>query len=104
MQEFDLSIDEAKAKIWMDDVNAELSAVRSLLKKVNTATSEVVGSEDTIMTGIYKVGVAMGNAWDNMCNIFDDVQSKVASGISKIGETVSNVVEEVEAVRAKIER
>ena len=101
MQELDLSIDEAKAKIWMDDVNSELSAVRALLKKVNTANSEVVDSDDTIMGGIYKVGVAMGNAWDKMCNIFDDVQDKVRGGIDKIGQTVSNVVEEVEAIRAK---
>lgn len=104
MQNLDLSIDEAKAKMWMDDVNSELTAVRSLLKKVNTTNAEVVGSDDTIMQGIYNVGVAMGNAWDNMCNVFDDVQEKVAKGVSKIGETVQEVVEHVDSVRKKIEQ
>ena len=104
MQGLDISIDEAKAKIWMDDVNAELSDVRHLLKRVNTAVADVAGSDDTIMEGIYKVGVAMGNAWDKMCNIFDEAGSKIREGLSKMGSTVQHVVQEVESVRAKIER
>ena len=104
MQGLDISIDEAKAKIWMDDVNSELSAVRALLKKVNMANAEVAGSDDTIMEGIYKVGVAMGNAWDKMCNIFDDAGSKIKEGLTKLDSTVQHVVQEVESVRAKIER
>lgn len=103
MQGLDISIDEAKAKIWMDDVNAELAAVRSLLKKVNMANADVAGSDDTIMEGIYKVGVAMGNAWDKMCNVFDEVSGKITDGISKLGHAVQHVVEEAESIRAKIE-
>ena len=101
MQELDISIDEAKARIWMADVNAELEDVKYLLRKVNEATSDVAGSDDTIMEGIYKVGVAMGDAWNKMCSLFDQANSKISEGISKLDQTVQNVVEKVEAIRAK---
>ena len=96
-----MSIDEARAKVWLDDVNHELQAVRALLKKVQTANTEVAGSDDTIMEGIYQVGVAMDNAWSQMCNIFDEVQEKLNSTIAKIREAVREKVEEITALKGK---
>lgn len=98
----DISIDEAKAKIWMDDVNSELNAVESILRKVNGALTTVAGSDDSIMNGIYKVGVAMENAWAIMCNNFKSAQSKVAEAISKIVVSAQNVIDDADALRTKI--
>lgn len=98
----DISIDEAKAKIWMDDVNSELNAVESILRKVNGALTTVAGSDDSIMNGIYKVGVAMENAWTIMCNNFKSAQSKVAEAISKIVVSAQNVIDDADALRTKI--
>lgn len=98
----DMSIDEAKAKIWMDDVNAEINAVRVLLKKVNTANSTVAGVDDSIMSGIYTVGTALESAWTKMCNSFDEAQSKLAQAIAKIGKTVGDVLENVDSVKNRV--
>ena len=98
----DISIDEAKAKIWMDDVNAEIEAVRNLLKQVNTANCTVAGSDDTIMDGIYNVGTALESSWTRMCNSFDEAQEKVAETISHISKTVINVLEDIDSIKSKI--
>lgn len=98
----DMSIDEAKAKIWTDDVNNELDEVRALLKKVNTANSTVAGLDDSIMDGIYKVGTLLGDTWDRMCNAFDDAQDKLKEAIKQIGKTVGNVLDDAEIVKSKI--
>lgn len=101
MENLDISIDEAKAKDWMQDVNAELEAVRALLKKVNTANTEVAGSDDTIMQGIYNVGIAMESAWDKMCNIFDKAQDNIIESAKKMGETVQKIVDDLVLLRNK---
>ena len=98
----DMSIDEAKAKIWIDDVNAEISAVRTLLRKVNNANSTIAGVDDSIMDGIYTVGTALESAWTKMCNSFDEAQSKLVEAVAKIGKTVSGVLENVDSVKARV--
>ena len=99
MENLDISIDEAKAKIWMQDVNTELAAVRALLEKVNAATVEVAGSDDTIMNGIYNVGVAMGNAWTKMCSVFDQAQDNIVKSAERIGTAVQELVDYLNKLR-----
>jgi len=98
----DISIDEAKAKIWMEDVNSELAAVESILKKVNGALTTVAGSDDSIMNGIYKVGTTMESAWNTMCTNFKSAQSKLAEAISKIVSSAQNVINDADALKYKI--
>ncbi len=98
----DISIDEAKAKIWTDDVNAEIEAVRGILKDVNSSLTTVAGSEDKIMQGIYKIGTTMESVWNNMCNKFEESQGKLREALAKIGQAVQQVVDDADSLKNKI--
>ena len=98
----DISIEEAKAKVWLDDVNNELNEVEVILNKVNTCLTTVIGSDDTIMAGICNIGTAMENAWGNMCKAFKNVQGSVGKVLSQLFTTAQNVVDDADAIRAKI--
>lgn len=98
----DISIDEAKAKIWLDDVNAEIDAVEGILKKVNSSVTTPAGSDDSIMKGIEKIGVAMENAWTAMCNHFKQSQSKLKEAIDMIVRSAQTVIDDADSVKSKV--
>ena len=98
----DISLEEARAKIWMDDVNSELEAVEAILKKVHSSLTTTAGSDDSIMNGIWKVGTAMENAWNTLCNNFKSAQSKMALGIAKLVATAQEVIDDADALKSKI--
>ena len=98
----DISIDEAKVKIWMDDVNAELDAVEVILKNVNMSLTTVAGEDDSIMNGIYNVGKAMETAWTTMSKNFKNAQSKIWKAIAKIVSSAQSVIEDTNTLKSKI--
>lgn len=98
----DISINEAKAKIWIDDVNHELEQVESILKKVNASLTTTAGSGDSIMEGIYKVGMAMETAWTAMCNNFKSAQELIKNAVDVLGKTGVTIIDEAEALRNKV--
>lgn len=100
----DISIDEAKAKLWVDDVNAELDAVKEILNRVEESLSTVAGDEDSIMEGIYQVGKAMERVWNEMCNRFRTAQGMLSEGISKIVKATANVLDDAGNLRSSITR
>lgn len=89
----DLSIDEAKAKMWVDDVAAELKDVEVILKNVSGSLTTPIVAEDTIMQGIYNVGTSMENAWTTLCNEFVESTGKIAEAVSQIGKAVIDIVD-----------
>ena len=99
----DISIEEAKAKIWMDDVKNELVAVEAILKKVNSSLMTTAETDDSIMKGIYKVGTAMETAWSKMCGNFKNAQKNLSDAISKIVISVDSVVQDAEALKNTIQ-
>lgn len=96
----DISIDQAKAKIWIADVNNELEAVSIILTGVSNALS--TPPEDDIMSAIEKVGRTMESAWTGLCNMFKTAQSKVEETVDKLFDTVEDVVEDAFSLRSKI--
>lgn len=98
----DISIDEAKAKIWMEDVNAELYAVEIILKNVNTSLTTVAGQDDTIMNGIYNVGKALESAWTTMTSNFKTAQNKIKQAITEIIASAQNVIDDIDVLKSKI--
>lgn len=97
----DISIDEAKAKMWIDDVNAELDAVEAILHKVNNSLATPVG-DDTIMEGISKVGEAMESAWTEMCRQFKLAQAKLPEVVNKIVKAAQDVIDDANELKSKV--
>lgn len=98
----DLSIDEAKAKIWLDDVISELDDVEVVLKNVTKALTTPIQSEDTIMKGIYNVGTSMEDAWTSLCNDFAKSVSDVGEAIAQVGPVVIGLKDWLEAFIGKM--
>ena len=98
----DISIDEAKAKIWMDDVRNEINAVEAILKKVNGALTTVAGDDDSIMQGIYKVGTTMESVWTSMCNGFKSAHSILEEALTKLVSSAQNVIDDADTLKNSI--
>lgn len=93
-ESLDISLEEAQAKIWIDDVEAELKAVEEILKSVRNALGDPAGSDDSIMNGIYTVAQAMENAWDKMCNTFKEAHDLTKQAVQKIFEKGLEVIDD----------
>lgn len=100
----DISVDEAKAKAWIDDVTAELEAVEKVLEKVRGSLTESAGEDDTIMNGIYKVGQTMETVWTGMCKGFRTSQDLLFKGLRKIVDGTGAVLDNVETLRHSVEQ
>lgn len=95
----DLSIDEAKAWVWVKDVENEIAAVEYVLKNVYASLTAVAGSDDTIMQGISSVGSILENVWTGMCNGFKEAQNALGEVFTKIGTTAQGILDELEGVK-----
>ena len=99
---YDLNIDEARARIWIADVENEIRIVKELLVKVSTASTTVPQEEDDIMKGIATTCETMRNFWDNMCEGFTGMVSKLIQSIEKMSSATNEVVTDVNEVRNKV--
>lgn len=100
----DISMDEAKAKYWILEVRNEINAVEGVLLRVSTACSSMVGDDDSIMQGVYKLGTLLEASWMNLCNTFKNAIENIGSAISTLGQKGQEVVNEVEETSAKARR
>ncbi len=98
----DISIEEARAKIWLMDVERELDAVQDVLDKVSKVLTTVVGSDDTIMQGLYKVGETMESVWGTLCKNFKEAHHNVSEAVKIVVGAAQDVVEDVEVLKGKI--
>ncbi len=98
----DLSIDEARAKVWMEDVNQEIEEVEALLKQINRAASAIPGEDDVIMQNIESTCNVLTDFWNQMCNGFKSANKSLASIIENIGKAATNVVDDINSVKSRI--
>lgn len=100
----DISFKEVEAKMWADDVDAEVEAVEQILKNVTTALTTMTTNEtaDTIMSGIYNVGSAMESAWSVLCNTFKKVTSEyVRESIKRVVNKAVELDGALDSIKAK---
>ena len=100
----DISIDEAKAKIWLDDVNAELEAVERILSKVTQSFTSPAGNDDSIMDGIYKVGTTMETAWNELGKAFTSALSTLKEVVKRLVVEGSKVIDDASQLEKRVNR
>lgn len=98
----DISIEEARAKIWLMDVERELNSVQEVLDKVSKVLTTVAGSDDTIMQGLYKVGETMESVWGSLCKNFNEAHHNVSEAVKLVISTAQDVVDDVDVLKGKI--
>ena len=91
----DTRFDEAKAKAWATEVEAELQQVEVLLKEVAEECATQPYEDDTIMNTLHQTGVALGTAWGELGKQFADTISNMFSLISTIASFVAKAAEAV---------
>lgn len=102
MSIYDVSIDEARARVWIMDVYTEINAVNNVLERISGAQKEMPGENDSIMSVIVKTGEATGNLWKTMTRAFQDSCNFVEDAIKRYGTVGSQVVESFEEQRKKL--
>lgn len=98
----DISIDEARAKMWIQEVDEEIRDVEALLRKINQAASSIPGEDDDIMKGIEATCNTLNDFWTKMCNGFKSAGKSLTSVIDSLGKAASSVIEDINAVKSKI--
>ena len=86
----DISFQEADIENLRASIDDETSAVRQLLKSVYEETSKSPEEDDTILTTICDIGSKLDDAWNNLCNGFDQVSGKLKEIIGKYSTTANN--------------
>ncbi len=102
MGDYDVSIDEAKAKQWIQDVNDEIDSVQSILSKVNAASIAVPGEDDSIMMGIEGLCKNLSNFWDNMFKGFRTAENKLQELVEMVGRTGQELVDDLDTLKGRI--
>ena len=97
-----IDIDEAKTMIWKQEVETELSQVEEILKKVQTELTTVAGSDDSIYQGIYKVGVAVEETWNETVGSWRKCIEYWTEAIRKMGLGGQAVLDSADALKAKM--
>ena len=97
-----IDIDEAKATIWKMDVQSELNQIEDILKKVTNELTTVAGSDDSIYQGIYKVGVAAEEAWNESINSWKKCIDYWTEAINKLGSAGQKVLEDADGLRGRM--
>ena len=93
---YDVSIDEARAKIWMMDVYTEIGNVELVLDKIAAAQQEMPGENDSIMAAIEKTGKASQTLWKTMNNVFKESCRLLEDAIKRYGAVGSKIVSDFE--------
>lgn len=98
----DISIDEAKAKVWIDDVKSEITEVEGVLKKVTTAVTTAPGEDDDIMQGIESTCQVLSDFWTRMCQGFKSAGSAMTETIERIQKSGQEVIGDINNVKSKV--
>lgn len=99
---YDLNIDEARAKIWIDDVNNEITIVKDLLTKVSTVSTTTPQEEDDIMKGIASTCTTMRYFWDKMCDGFGKTINLLKDAVTNMVNATNQAVEDAKTVENKV--
>lgn len=99
---YDLNIDEARAKDWIEGVNHEIALVKELLTKVSDASSTTPQEEDDIMKGIASTCTTMRTFWDKMCDGFEKTSNKLWDAVTNMVNATKQRVEDVQSVERNV--
>lgn len=72
MSLYDLSIDEARARQWIQDVYSEVNSVELVLAKIVKAQQEMPGDGDSVIAAIDKTAETCNTVWKTMIKAFKE--------------------------------
>lgn len=97
-----IKLEEAQAKMWIEDVKNEISIVDGILKGVRRAMTEIPGDDDTLYQGIRKIGDTLTNVWTRMITGFKQASESIETGIKKTVAAGEELVQEGENLNKRM--
>lgn len=104
--ELDMEFQEAKARAWQKEVEAEIKDVNSLLEKINNtvATADPEHADDDFVKRINEVNENVTTQWNNLEKLFSDFNDKVEKMFTMINTWVSENKDRADQLRRKVGR
>lgn len=100
MASHDVDFDVAAANSWKIEVEMELDKVEQVLREVSETCTTIPGEQDTIMKGIEATGKVMSDAWNGLCNGFQQMCAKLGELFTKREQSINKVSESIDAYKA----
>lgn len=97
----DKNFDEAKAKSWVREVEAELDQVDMILAKVAEECKENPAETDTILKTYYKLGEGLNTAWKELEGQFKETISGLTSVIEATAKAIKKAVDKIAEYASK---
>lgn len=98
----DISIDEARARQWIEDVNVEIENVEAVLKRVAEVSTTVPGEDDVIMNSIESTCRALSDFWGTMCSGFKKASKSIANVVDTINNATEKILDDINSVHSRI--
>lgn len=93
-KDLQLSIDEAKADMWIENVENEIEIAESILRDISRdCYQNNVHETDTILKGISDVAQTAENVWNEVFNAFHTVSGNLRGIINSLKEAVQKAQE-----------
>lgn len=90
-----LNFDTARAIAWKRNVDEELVAVSTTLKRVGELCTTVPGEDDSLIKILVKIGEAEQEAWNRLTDAFKTVSNETDNVINRISKGIQNAAEKV---------
>ena len=101
---YDISLDQAKAITWINDVEVEFIRVKGILDRVNSICEDVPATDmdDPIISGIDKTSQLCNGAWTALNKVFKTSTNNLKSAMDLIGNAVQGIGTQIENFKSTI--
>lgn len=100
MSDLRMTIDEAKADMWIEEVENQINLAESILRDIARDCYQDPSEDDTILRGIKTVAENAENAWNEVIGAFNTVTKNLRSTIKSIKDAVQRAQEKIEEAAA----
>jgi len=97
-----LSIDEAKAKAWIEDVKNELEEVRVITKNLTEVITSDPAQDDAVIKVFLGWGEKLNNCWTTMATGYRTCGEIMTGTINKIVTAVREKMAQLEELASRV--
>lgn len=97
-----LSIDEARAKAWIEEVNSELKMVTEITDKMTEVILSDPAKDDSIIKTFVGWGEKLNNCWSNISKGYRTCGDIMVSTINKIVTAVQEKLAQLEELANRV--
>ena len=98
----ELSIDGARAKVWVDDVYNAINRSTSILTELETECRMNPNEDDTILVGLNNAQEKLSKYYTNLKDAFTKTAQTIVNMFQTLDEHVENIKEKIVELKDQI--